>query len=151
MNLLAARKTALTVALLLVLAVVWVTGAEAKPKSGPFSETANLHEVSKNGASFVERGAATGTYAGTLTLYLTTTPNGVTFRLRGANRNGSLVGSGAATITSHGKIGTINGKAKITGGAGPFANAHGQGLAVTGKFNRETNALQLAISGELNF
>ena len=137
--------------MLLVAAAVWATGAVGKPKPGPFSESAQLHKVSKNGASFVERGPATGTYSGALILFLTTTPNGVTFRLKGVNSTGSLVGAGAATITAHGKIGTVDGKASITGGSGPFAGAHGTGLSVTGKFNRETYALQLAISGELDF
>ena len=116
-----------------------------------FSESARLHKVRKNGASFVERGSATGTYEGSLTLYLTTTPKGVKFRMKGQNRSGSLIGSGAAAITSHGKIGAVNGRAKFTGGTGRFTGAHGDGLKVTGTFNRETYILTVTISGGLHF
>lgn len=139
------------IALLLALAGVWTVVAVGQAKAAAFSESANLHKISKNGASFVERGAATGTYAGSLTLYLTTTPNGVRFTMKGVNAHGSLVGRGAASITSHGKIGVVDGSASFTGGSGKFAGAHGDGLKVTGSFNRETYGLRVTISGGLDF
>ena len=150
-NLAVGRRTGVLIALLLAVAGIWASAAVDQAKAAAFSESANLHKISKNGASFVERGPATGTYAGSLTLYLTTTPNGVRFRMRGVNASGSLVGAGAASITSHGKIGIVDGKASFTGGTGKFDGADGSGLSITGKFNRETYALQVTISGDLDF
>jgi hypothetical protein len=162
----AARRIAvLSVVLPLALAGVWAIAIAGQAQAAApqassvatlsrtvaFSETARLHKVSKNGASFVERGSATGTYEGSLTLFLTTTPKGVKWRMKGKNRSGSLIGSGAATITSHGKVGSVNGRARFTGGTGKFAGAHGDGLKVTGTFNRETYVLTVTISGGLHF
>ncbi len=115
-----------------------------------FEETGRLHKVSKNGASFVERGPASGTYEGSLTLYLTTTSNGVRFRLKGKNSSGALLGHGAALIKSRGKIGKVSGRADITGGTGRFEGAHGEGLKVTGTFNRETYFMVVTLTGRLS-
>jgi hypothetical protein len=115
-----------------------------------FRETGNLHKTAKNGASFTEQGPASGTNKGTLTLYLTTTAKGVTFRVSGKLPGGSLTGYGSATIESEGKIGKVVGKAAFTGGSGRYAHAHGTGFKVTGTFNRETYALRVTLDGHLS-
>lgn len=160
-----AKSVACLVVGLLAVAGTWALIAVGQaravaPRVGPIagisktvslSETGYLHKISKNGASFVERGPATGTYTGSLTLYLTTTPDGVKFRMKGENQHGALLGGGAATIKSRGKIGKVSGSARFTSGTGRYEGAHGDDLTVTGTFNRENYRLVVTISGGLHF
>jgi len=116
-----------------------------------FRETGHLHKISKNGASFTEQGPASGTYKGTLTLYLITTSKGVTFRMSGNPPGGTLTGHGSAAIESEGKIGKVSGTAAFTGGSGRYAHAHGTGFKVGGTFNRETYSLVVTLTGHLAY
>jgi hypothetical protein len=148
------RPRLVTLALLAAVLAIWVWTAAipAQASGGTFRETGNLHKISKNGASFNEKGPATGTYRGTLTLYLTTTPKGVTFRILGnPSGGGSLIGHGSATIESEGKIGKVSGTAVLTSGTGHYAHAHGTGIKVGGTFNRETYALAITLDGYLSY
>jgi hypothetical protein len=119
--------------------------------SGVIRETGNLHKISHNGASFTERGSASGTFSGTMTLYLTITGTGVTFTMNGSLPGGTLSARGSADIKSDKKIATVLGTAAFTGGSGRFAHAHGSGLTVGGTFNRETYALSITVDGRLSY
>lgn len=114
-------------------------------------ETGNLHKISHNGTSFTERGSASGTFNGTMTLYLDITGSGVTFTMNGSMREGTLSARGSADIKTNKKIATIVGTAAFTGGSGRFAHARGSGLAVGGTFNRETYALSITVGGRLSY
>lgn len=119
--------------------------------SGIVHETGNLHKIAKSGAAFTEQGPASGTYRGTLTLYLTTTAKGVTFRMNGKLLGGTLSGYGSAAIESEGKIGRVVGTAIFTSGSGRYAHSHGTGFNVTGTFNRETYSLVVTLTGRLSY
>jgi hypothetical protein len=156
----AQRSLIAAVAALATFGSVWAASATQAREAGPVArasknvslqETAHLHRVSKNGASFVERGVATGTYDGKLTLHLTTIPQGVKFGMTGKSGDGTLRGHGFAAIKSKGKIGTLSGRADFTGGSGRFQNAHGTGLKFSGTFNRETYAMVVTLSGGLHY
>ncbi len=123
-------------------------GTARSARSGSFRETGHLKKTSRSGASFTEQGPASGTYSGSLTLYLTTTSKGVTFRMAGGLHGGTLSGHGSATMNSEGKIATVHGTAAITGGSGRYAHAHGA-LKVEGTFNRETYSLVVTLAGRL--
>jgi hypothetical protein len=160
----ARRRAVCSAAVVVALVGVWLMAASGRAsaivstgeesasisKVVNFEETGRLQKVSKNGASFVERGPASGTYTGSLTLYLTTTSKGVRFRMKGKNRSGSLLGHGSAVIKSRGKIGKVSGRADFTDGTGGFTGAHGEGLAVTGTFNRETYFMVVTLTGHLH-
>ncbi len=119
--------------------------------SETFTETGHLHKTSKNGASFVEQGPASGTYRGTLTVDLTTTSRGVKFRITGYLPGGTLNGYGSANIESEGKVAQFSGTAVFSGGSGRYKHAHGSGFKVKGSLNRESYALALTFGGHLFF
>ena len=118
---------------------------------GVFRETGHLHQISKNGSSFTEQGPASGTFSGTLTLYLTATSRGVTFQMSAKPPGGTLSGHGSANIESEGRTAKVSGTAVFTRGSGRYAHAHGTRLKVTGTYNRETYSLVVTLSGHLSY
>lgn len=124
--------------------------AAVAARSESFTETGHLHKTSKNGASFVEQGPASGTYRGTLTIDLTTTSKGVKFHITGYLPGGELTGYGSANINSEGKVAQFSGTATFSGGTGRYTHAHGSGFKVNGSLNRESYALALTFGGHLN-
>lgn len=120
-------------------------------RGGAFHEIGHLHRTSKNGASFTEQGPSSGTYNGTLTLYLTTTQRGVTFRMSGNTSGGTLSGRGSATVESEAKIAKVVGTAVFTGGTGRYAHARVTGLKVSGTLNRESYFLVVTFDGHLSY
>jgi len=150
------------------LSLVWVTAALAAvagtwtsasashasafaASSGVFHETGNLRAISRNGPSFTAQGPASGTFSCKLTLYVTITATGVTFRMIGNLPGGTLSGHGSANMKNERKIAKVSGTAVFTGGSGRYAHAHGTGLTVGGTFNRETYALSVTIAGHLSY
>ena len=143
-------------ATLVVVAGAWTLPSASHARavavsSGTFHEVGHLHRTTKNGASFTEQGPASGTYNGTLTLYLTTTQTGVTFRMSGNPSGGTLSGRGSATVESEANIAKVVGTAVFTGGTGRYAHARVTGLKVSGTLNRESYSLVVTFDGHLYY
>ena len=143
-------------ATLVVVAGAWTLPSASHARavavsSGTFHEVGHLHRTSKNGASFTEQGPASGTYNGTLTLYLITTQTGVTFRMSGNPSGGTLSGRGSATVESEANIAKVVGTAVFTGGTGRYAHARVTGLKVSGTLNRESYSLVVTFDGHLYY
>jgi hypothetical protein len=115
--------------------------------SQTITETGHLHKTSKNGASFVEQGSASGTYRGTMTVDLTTTSRGVKFRITGYLPGGTVSGYGSANLDSEGKVAQFSGTAVDSGGSGRYRHAHGSGFKIKGSLNRESYALAITFGG----
>jgi hypothetical protein len=113
------------------------------------SDTAHLRYVSASGALLLEKGGATGTLPGTMTVHLDV---GATFTgsFTIATKNGSIYGHGTATPHGSGTYESFAGSLTVTGGTGRYRHAHGR-AGLYGTFNRGSYALVIQTTGDLSY
>jgi hypothetical protein len=97
-------------------------------------ETAHLKLARKLSLThYIQTGAATGTFAGTITLDAQLGAKGVVAKFTAQLPGGSVSGTALAQLNIAGqKLDPVAGTAQITGGTGRFAHAHATGLKVSG-------------------
>lgn len=97
-------------------------------------ETARLTLARKLSLThYIQTGAATGTFAGTITLDAQLGSKGIVAKFTAQLPGGSVTGAALAQLNIAGqKLDPVAGTAQITGGTGRFAHAHATGLKVSG-------------------
>jgi hypothetical protein len=114
-------------------------------------ETGHLHAVGEPGTTIIERGAATGTFAGSTGVILKIVSSSrvtATFTVR--PRGGSITGKGSARFSQKGANGYFGGTLAITGGTGSYAHASGTNIGISGVISRETFALTVHVHGKIH-
>jgi hypothetical protein len=116
------------------------------------SENGRLRLTSKKGFTLNERGAASGTIAGTIYIHLHLVSNSrVTAEVNIYPRDGSLTGSGSASYRVEGGLAVFSGTLAITRGSGTYAHARASGLHFTGSIQRRDDAVSVRLSGHLSY
>jgi hypothetical protein len=110
------------------------TPAQAGTRTLTIDETANLTLARKISLThYIQKGTATGTFPGTITLDAQLGSKGVVAKFTAQLPGGTVTGTALAMLQINGaKLDPINGTAQITGGTGRFAHAHATGLKVSG-------------------
>lgn len=113
------------------------------------SDTAHLRYVSASGALLLEKGTATGTLPGSMTVRMDV---GATFTgsFAIATKSGSIYGHGSATPHGSGSYESFAGSLTVTGGTGRYRHAHGS-AGLYGTFNRGNYALLIQTTGTLSY
>lgn len=113
------------------------------------TDTAHLRYVSASGSLLLEKGPATGTLPGAMTVHLDV---GATFTgsFAIATKYGSIYGHGSATPHGSGSYESFSGTLTVTGGTGRYRRAHGQG-GLYGTFDRGDYALVIQTTGNLSY
>ncbi len=113
------------------------------------SDTAHLRYVSASGALLLEKGTATGTLPGAMTVHLDV---GATFTGSFAivTKSGSIYGHGTATPHGSGTYESFSGSLTVTGGTGRYRTARGS-AGLYGTFNRSNYALVIQTRGNLSY
>jgi hypothetical protein len=110
------------------------TPSQAGTRTLTIDETATLTLARKISLThYIQKGRATGTFPGTITLDAQLGSKGVVAKFTAQLPGGSVSGTALATLQIVGrKLDPISGTAQITGGTGRFAHAHATGLKVSG-------------------
>jgi hypothetical protein len=97
-------------------------------------ETAHLKRSRKISLThYIQTGAVTGTFAGTITLDAQLGAKGVVAKFTAQLPGGTVTGTALAQLNIAGrKLDPVSGTAQIVGGTGRFAHARATGLKVTG-------------------
>lgn len=116
------------------------------------SESGRLRLTSKKGFTLNERGAASGTIAGSIYIHLhLVSDTKVTAEVNIYPREGSLTGSGSATYHVVGGYAAFSGTLSITRGSGKYARARASGLRFTGTIQRRDDSVSVRLSGPLSY
>jgi hypothetical protein len=110
------------------------TPSQAGKRTLTIDETATLTLARKISLThYIQKGAARGTFPGTITLDAQLGNKGVVAKFTAQLPGGSVSGTALATLQIVGrKLDPISGTAQITGGTGRFAHARATGLKVSG-------------------
>ena len=141
----AAGAAAIILAIVAALAVTGVAVASTLKAT----DTAHLRYVSASGALLLEKGAATGTLPGSMTVHMDV---GATFTgsFTIVTKYGSILGHGTATPHGSGAYESFAGSLTVTGGTGRYRHAHGSG-GLYGTFDRGNYALVIQTNGTLSY
>lgn len=126
----------------------------AKPAGTPIEEVADLVLVNRAGPThYFQQGTVVGTYNGTMELEAKVVPKGVRVHFTATVEGGTIEGKGLAIPIIDGSNPTarINGTARILGGTGRFASAHGRRLAVTGTVRLDASRAHVRLAGTVFF
>ncbi len=142
----AARAAALIVA---IAATTLALAGSAAASTLKATDTAHLRYVSASGALLLEKGSATGTLPGAMTVHLDV---GATFTgsFEIATASGAIYGHGSATPHGSGAYESFSGTLTVTGGTGRYRHAHGT-AGLYGTFSRSSYALVIQTTGDLSY
>lgn len=116
------------------------------------NETGHLRLTSKKGFTLNERGSASGTIAGSIYVHLhLVSRTKVTAEVNIYPREGSLTGSGSASVNVVGGYAAFSGTLSITRGTGKYARARASGLRFTGAIQRRDDSVSVRLSGPLSY
>jgi hypothetical protein len=129
------------------------SGIEAKAaRTVSLVETGHLAFVPsmERGSAIGERGRATGTYDGSLEVYLTIHPHYATAVMTVYPRGGSITGSAHADYVVHGSVGSFQGTLDITHGTGTFKHISGK-LSFKGAINHLNYKMWVVTQGTARY
>lgn len=101
------------------------------------------------GAVLLEEGSASGTLPGRTTVKLVVRKN-VTASFTIQASNGSITGTGGASLHSTGRFASFGGWLKVSRGTGRYAHAHGAGR-LYGVIDRRRHSLTVTTTGMLHY
>jgi hypothetical protein len=114
-------------------------------------ETGQLHLVSKQGFTLNERGTASGTIRGPISVRLTiVSTSRVSAEVTISPHGGSISGSGTASYHKGGSAASFAGRLSIDRRSGSYGHAQGSGLSFSGTIARSNDAITVHVSGRLS-
>lgn len=147
-----ALRAVFACALVLAAAITAAASASAsKPRH--VNDSARLRLIaSRGGNDLTEKGKATGTLPGTVTVSLTihtrTADSSFTIDVKGG---GSISGKGAGVLkTGKGGYASFGGRITVTGGTGMYAHASGKG-GLYGTIYRLNDSMTVKVTGALHY
>lgn len=144
--------------LALLVACVWLSlaafgtglAAAQKGKTVALQESAALKIIKNEGSLHEATGRATGTVKGAVHLTLNVEDaSHITGRYSTNGPDGGLIGTVVAKYTVSGSVLRFTGTSTITGGAGPYASAHGRGVHIAGVMNRLKGTMSVKLDGTI--
>jgi hypothetical protein len=114
-------------------------------------ENATLTLVKREGISYWQEGAVTGTLSGTIAVKITIGGPGVISTFTVTVPDGTIRGRGSARIRPAGSVVHYLGTASITGGTGKYADASGRNLRYSGKGAADASTARARLDGELRY
>ncbi len=115
------------------------------------NETGRLHLVTKEGFTLNERGTASGTIGGPISVQLTIVSSSrVSAAVTISPKGGSMSGSGTASYHKGETAASFSGTVSIGHGSGSYAHARGSGLSFSGTIARSNEAITVHVSGRLS-
>jgi hypothetical protein len=116
-------------------------------------ENSDMQLTSRKGFTLNERGAATGTFKGTIYVHLKIVSSShVTAEVNIYPSGGSsITGYGTAGYRKEGAIGRFSGSLSVQRGTGTYAHAHGSGLSFSGTIQRSNYAVTVHVSGTASY
>ncbi len=113
-------------------------------------EVGHLHLISKHNFTLNERGSATGTVAGAISVKLTAVSSTrVSCEVSVSHGAGSITTKGSGSYHRGSTQATFAGSMSIVHGSGPYAHAHASGLAFSGTIQASNNAITVRVSGKV--
>lgn len=141
-------------------ALVVAAPLSAQGASGPrarsagttlLNEGGQLHLVSKHGFTLNERGTASGTIRGTISVRLQiVSTSRVTAEVTIFPRGGSITGYGTGSYHKGETAASFSGGLAIRRGSGRYAHVQGSGLSFSGTIARSNDAIAVHVSGRLS-
>lgn len=115
------------------------------------SEVGHLHLISKHNFTLNERGSATGTVAGAITVRLSAVSSTkVVCEVSVSHGAGSITTKGSGSYHRGTTQATFAGSMSIVHGSGPYAHAQASGLAFSGTIQASNNAITVRVSGKVS-
>jgi hypothetical protein len=117
-------------------------------KAVSVSELGQLHLISKHGYTLNERGTASGTIKGTITVQLKiVSPSRVTAEVTIYLSGGSIAGHGTASYRKGKATASFAGSLSVERGSGSYEHAQGSGLGFSGTISESNEAITVHVSG----
>lgn len=115
------------------------------------NEHGALHLVSKHGFTLNERGSASGTITGTITVQLKiVSTSRVTAEVTISPSGGSISGYGTGSYHKGETAASFSGSLSINHGSGRYSHAQGSGLSFSGTIARSNEAIAVHVSGRFS-
>jgi|SRR5580704_8766577 hypothetical protein len=149
--------SATTAALLAATATTAPFGADAATKPAraastvSVNEVGQLHLISKHGYTLNERGIASGTIRGTITVQLKIVSSSrVTAEVTIYPPGGSIAGHGTASYHKGQGAASFAGSLTVEHGSGSYDHAQGSGLSFSGTIAESNDAITVHVSGRFS-
>lgn len=115
------------------------------------NETGALHLISKHGFTLNERGTASGTIRGMISVQLKiVSTSRVSAEVTISPNGGSISGYGTASYHKGETLASFSGSLSINHRSGSYAHAQGSGLSFSGTIARSNDAITVHVSGRLS-
>lgn len=147
-----AGAVALATAVAAALCVAPTGAARARARAAgsvSVNDTGHLRLVKSFGSVLIEQGSVSGTLPGYAKVRMNV-GQVVTATFSIATRQGTIYGSGRATLHSSGRYASFGGSLSVSHGSGRYARAHGHGN-LYGVIDRRTDALTVQTLGRLGY
>ncbi len=140
---------------MLLAALLSAAGAPAQRASSArvisLDERGALHLISKHGFTLNERGIASGTIQGTISVQLKiVSTSRVTALVTVSPHGGSISGEATASYHKGTTAAGFSGTLSIRRGSGSYSHAQGAGLSFTGTIARSNDAITVHVRGRLS-
>jgi hypothetical protein len=120
-------------------------------RSVSVSELGKLRLISKHGFTLDERGTASGTIKGTITVQLKIVSSSrVTAEVTIYPAGGSIAGHGTASYHQGKPASSFAGSLAVARGSGSYAHAQGSGLSFSGSIAESNDAITVHVSGRFS-
>jgi hypothetical protein len=125
----------------------------AGPRTQSIDENGQLTlDHSPGLGNYYEKGAITGTFAGTMSLHAQLEASGLAVSFTAKLPGGSVSGKGRAIVSITGAAtAPLKGTASIMRGTGRYANAHGSGLRVVGTTALDGSKATVHLTGTVTY
>ncbi len=115
------------------------------------NELGQLHLISKHGFTLNERGTASGTIKGTISVQLKIVSSSrVTAEVTIYPAGGSITGHGSASYRKGETAASFDGSVSVEHGSGSYAHAQGSGLSFSGTIAQSNEAITVRVSGRFS-
>jgi hypothetical protein len=120
-------------------------------KTVSVSELGQLHLISKHGYTLNERGTASGTLKGTISVQLKIVSSSrVTAEVTIYPAGGSIAGHGTASYHQGHTAASFAGSLAVEHGSGSYDHAQGSGLSFSGTIAEANDAITVHVSGRFS-
>jgi hypothetical protein len=127
------------------------TAPSARAATISLNESGQLRLVSKQGFTLNERGVASGTIRGPISVRLTiVSTSRVSAEVTISPSGGSISGHGTASYHKGDSSASFSGTLAISHGSGSYAHAQGSDLSFSGTIARSNEAIAVHLSGRLS-